>query len=1119
MKKRFIGWLLVVCMVITMIPGTAFATTKEKQGLITVYQDNKLELSMCNKFFAEEVQMVEKEDNVVLKMYIAYLEKYDSEKTGETLKDFVVTFEGQEYKGKSDVTTKPLKAARETNEAFGLVKGKEVPTQVVTVELPKKAFLENHLDAKASVIAMGGTTAEFDMVVTDKESSDSNKNENKDEIEKIHEIRVNTGASGLNEFYVFNVKVYKYGNVITEILDKTGSLSGQYNLMLGQYIEAKGLSQYTLKTFNEVKEMKRPDPMKTMAGSYDEMPGNIHDELIRLINKLEGEEDSSLNSKKTDLAKAFLQFAKDYKNSDYTVETLEPFNEAYEQAKKVLEAQDTNEETIKEALDNLKSKKELLKGVPLDYSKLEEKIAEADKIIENQKDYDVEPLMNLKKYLPMAKEMLEKGAEVKSQLDEMVTNLETALGNITKKSSDAKFYYIQGSLDSMANGFLDPQILLEEREGQAIYTIGLNKDATQKYVKHIQDGQQIYGVQVTGTEDYPNRYRIVRNKLGEEKIDLVMFPILMGVEKTTALELNLSTKRSIDSQEDKGKIEELKKELAELLSAEGETFDKASAGGVYKALGAGEYIKAYDAAIKEKNNVHATEDSLNKVMDDLKTKKNKGLTFERKYIGQYKEDILKLQEDAKVKLAEVDKYTEESLGKLKEAFAEYEKVAPPTSFNKILFTMISAGDSIKILRDLDNAVKGLKIDITTTINPENITFDPADEKILIKTKELESNAAEIILKTTAIESIKNADKPAEIKTNLGTVLLDKKLIETIEKNSKDVVLKISKITKPENLDENLKLDNFYEIKIETASKEKIDFQGGKATITIPAVEGTKYAYHIVDGKIVERLPVAISGQAMSWLTTHFSTWTTSGEEYKTEDEKKIPVIPVYPVIPSPEPETPEKPETPDVPETPVEPEKPETVNPSDVKAPKTATTRLSTAKGGYDDIYAKWSKSENADGYYVYARRVNVTKKWSYLGNTTKTSYLKKNLRDGYTYEFKIVPYVLKDGKKVKSDNYKKSTLTTTLKQVKLNSVKKYSNSKIKINWTNIKGETGYEISKSKSSKGTNIVSTIKTTKGKYKILKTKKNHGYYYKVRGYKTVNGKKVYAPWSKVKYYKVH
>ena len=75
----------------------------------------------------------------------------------------------------------------------------------------------------------------------------------------------------------------------------------------------------------------------------------------------------------------------------------------------------------------------------------------------------------------------------------------------------------------------------------------------------------------------------------------------------------------------------------------------------------------------------------------------------------------------------------------------------------------------------------------------------------------------------------------------------------------------------------------------------------------------------------------------------------------------------------------------------------------------------------------------------------------------------------------------------------------------------------ISVTWKKVSGVNGYEIQvatdkKFKKNKKTVTVKKQKTTKTTVKKLKAKKK--YYVRVRTYKTVNGKKVYSAWSKVK-----
>ncbi len=184
------------------------------------------------------------------------------------------------------------------------------------------------------------------------------------------------------------------------------------------------------------------------------------------------------------------------------------------------------------------------------------------------------------------------------------------------------------------------------------------------------------------------------------------------------------------------------------------------------------------------------------------------------------------------------------------------------------------------------------------------------------------------------------------------------------------------------------------------------------------------------------------------------------------------------------------------------------------KAPTSVKLRLT----GHDDIRVSWDKSIGADGYYVYYKK--GTGSYQYLKRVTSLYATAKDLTDGAKYYFKVIPYVNVYDEKVTSTSYKTSGYIYTLKKVSTPKLSK-SGTKVKVSWTNISGETGYQISRSTKKTGTNIVATYKTTTGKSKTVKATKGKKYYYKVRAYRSyvVDGKtvKVYGPWSSPKAYK--
>ena len=170
------------------------------------------------------------------------------------------------------------------------------------------------------------------------------------------------------------------------------------------------------------------------------------------------------------------------------------------------------------------------------------------------------------------------------------------------------------------------------------------------------------------------------------------------------------------------------------------------------------------------------------------------------------------------------------------------------------------------------------------------------------------------------------------------------------------------------------------------------------------------------------------------------------------------------------------------------------------------TSSVKATLYGYDDVKVTWKKVSGASGYKVYYKK-STSSSWS-SKTTSSTSVKLSNLSDGKKYEIKVVAYKTVSGDKCYNSG--KSTSIYTLKKITGVKASK-SSSKVKVSWSNISGETGYQISKTTSKSKTDVVSTYKTTSGKSKTISATKGKTYYYKVRAYKTVDGKKIYGPWS--------
>lgn len=201
--------------------------------------------------------------------------------------------------------------------------------------------------------------------------------------------------------------------------------------------------------------------------------------------------------------------------------------------------------------------------------------------------------------------------------------------------------------------------------------------------------------------------------------------------------------------------------------------------------------------------------------------------------------------------------------------------------------------------------------------------------------------------------------------------------------------------------------------------------------------------------------------------------------------------------------TPEEPET--KPQT--KPEQPET---KPETKPQTVTVSVpGTIKGSaisYKSVKISWSKVSQASGYEVYQNNKK-------LADVKSTIYTKSGLKTGSKYTYKVRAYRVVNGKKVYSSYTKSVSLKPTLKKTTKVKVKNSKKRAAVVTWKKVSGASGYRVYRATKKNGKyKLVKTVKGNKSvKYTNKKLKKNKKYYYKVRAYRTVSGKKVFGAYS--------
>ena len=181
---------------------------------------------------------------------------------------------------------------------------------------------------------------------------------------------------------------------------------------------------------------------------------------------------------------------------------------------------------------------------------------------------------------------------------------------------------------------------------------------------------------------------------------------------------------------------------------------------------------------------------------------------------------------------------------------------------------------------------------------------------------------------------------------------------------------------------------------------------------------------------------------------------------------------------------------------------------------------IKTSSNSYNSNKITWSKLNNADGYEIYrsTSKSGTYKSIKSITNGSTVSYTDKSLTTGSTYYYKVRAYRTVDKKKVYSSY---SSIASAKPVLKTPSVKLTSGSKkATIKWEKISGASGYEVYRatSKSGKYSKIKTITKNSTVSYVNSSLTKNKTYYYKVRAYRTVNGKKIYSSYSVAKSVKV-
>lgn len=190
-----------------------------------------------------------------------------------------------------------------------------------------------------------------------------------------------------------------------------------------------------------------------------------------------------------------------------------------------------------------------------------------------------------------------------------------------------------------------------------------------------------------------------------------------------------------------------------------------------------------------------------------------------------------------------------------------------------------------------------------------------------------------------------------------------------------------------------------------------------------------------------------------------------------------------------------------------------------VDAPVTVAG-LKTAVASYQALKLNWSAVNDVNGYEV-SRYVNNTigyKTIKTIDSESVLTFTNTGLLTGTAYYYKVRAYKIIDGKTFYGGW---SAIGKGIPYLGKTAIAKITAKKkaLTLTWTKVAGASGYQIYRSTKKTGSyKLVKTIgKQGIVSWKNSKLKKKKTYWYKVRAYRVVSGKKVYGSFSTVKYKK--
>ena len=181
-------------------------------------------------------------------------------------------------------------------------------------------------------------------------------------------------------------------------------------------------------------------------------------------------------------------------------------------------------------------------------------------------------------------------------------------------------------------------------------------------------------------------------------------------------------------------------------------------------------------------------------------------------------------------------------------------------------------------------------------------------------------------------------------------------------------------------------------------------------------------------------------------------------------------------------------------------------------SPTNVSKIVCTARS-YNSITLSWSRNTTATGYKLEQYKGGKWVQVAVINSNSTTSYKVMGLKTATTYSFRIRAYK-KSGNVTAHSGYTKYNTLTSPTNVTSFKASKRTSSTVTLGWSKNSTATGYKIEQYKGGKWVQIAQISSNNTAYYSVAKLKRNTSYSFRIRAYKTINGKTSHSAYTTVK-----